>query len=389
MAVPSYLNFYYWAGTRFERWRSFLELIGELHRSTVGAFARRPITTFAVAHLGFGPWWGFLFVQWIFLALAAYSLGILAGRLDPEGRGKWASVGAFFLSFTVLFSFITPNDSFDEPAQYFFLFLCVNFLLRGQPRAFAISFFGALLARETSALLLPGFAVLWAQEKSHRWKSAAVFAGIPLLAYGLFFFWLGRPDDPQRFLYWQKNFQDGRTTGESLISLALALGVPALLGAMSGFRGNSAFVRAFGISCLINTPIVLLAAYARESRLFALRRVEGFSSVKADEWRVWSRYDGGLHRGNQASVPRKRLAPNGYARAARSSWAREAVGKRGLRKQAWRWILPAALVLLMAVYYHPAYRSAGSYRACAILLALLTAFPLLLRGRSSPELSSP
>jgi hypothetical protein len=267
--VPSLLNFYYWSPS-FGRWQRFLAHIVDLHARIVGPFTARPVTTFVIEGISslssLSLWWGFLLAQFILLTAAAYALARLSERLESP---PLFSLAAFFLSFTVLFSFVTPNDSYDEAAQYLFLFLSLNALVSGRDASFALLFFFALLARETSALLLPGLLLLgWVGRKT-AWKFA-----LPLAAFALYYFSRDAAPDPNRFLYWARNFKDGKTAFESLVSLGIALALPmALYGAacrLGIMRAHISWIRAFFWSTALNSPVIFLAAYARESRLFAL-----------------------------------------------------------------------------------------------------------------------
>lgn len=269
LLVPSLLNFYYWS-PNFSRWQRFLAYIVDLHANAVGPFTTRPVTTFLIQSLSAAThlpsWFGFVIVQFLLLTAAAYCLARLSERLESP---PLFSAAAFFLSFTVLFSFVTPNDSYDEAAQYLFLFLALRALVSGRDVSFAVLFFLALLARETTALLIPGFLLLgWAGKKS-AWKFA-----LPLAAFSFYYFTREAVADPHRFQYWARNLQSVKTAFESLVSLGLALALPmSLYGAarrLGLMRAHTPWLRAFFWSAVLNTPVVFYAAYARESRLFAL-----------------------------------------------------------------------------------------------------------------------
>lgn len=269
LAVPSLLNFYYWSPS-FARWQKFLAHIVDLHARIVGPFTTRPVTTFLIEGISsltaLSPWWGFVLAQFLLLTAAGYALARLSERLESP---PLFSLAAFFLSFTVLFSFVTPNDSYDEAAQYLFLFLGLNALAAGRDFSFALLFFMALLTRETSALLLPGLLPLGWRGKKSAWKFA-----LPLIAFALYYFTRDAAPDPNRFLYGARNFKDGKTAFESFVSLGIALALPlALLGSarrLGIMRNHGPWIRAFWWSAALNSPVIFLTAYARESRLFAL-----------------------------------------------------------------------------------------------------------------------
>ena len=269
--VPSLLNFYWWSD-RFPRWQAYMDYIFGLHRHTVGPFTRRPIVTtlmeWSSQGLSINLWWSFLLVQGILLTAAGYALGRLAEKLHGP-RTALLSVAVFFLSFTLLFSFITPNDSFDESAQYLFLFLTLWGIYERKSWACAPAFFFALLARESSLLLLPG---LWLLDRG-QWREKIGHYLWPLGAYALYFFTREAEGDPNRFFYWQKNFASPLLAFETFVSLGLALALPLLLLTWPGVRPEAstrAWRRAFSLTLALNTPVVFVAAYARETRLLAL-----------------------------------------------------------------------------------------------------------------------
>ncbi|RZA09713.1 MAG: hypothetical protein EOP11_00845 [Proteobacteria bacterium] len=269
LAVPSLLNFY-WRSSDPVRWERFLRYIIRLHSETVGPFTRRPVTTALLHQLYLrthDAWIAFLALQGTLLASAAFVLGITAAKEDGPEKA-WLAPLLFFLSFTVLFSFVTPNDSFDEPAQYLFFFLALFFLRQNLELGFACALFLACLARETTLLLLPG---LWLLDR----RDAGVVRRmpqfvLPILAWALFYFWKEAPGDPGRFLYWIKNFGGLKVGYESILSFALALAPAAIYFGQRPSLQESAWARAFLIAVALNTPIVFFAAYARESRLLAL-----------------------------------------------------------------------------------------------------------------------
>jgi hypothetical protein len=265
----------------------------DLHARLVGPFTTRPITTFLIQRISeaaaLSPWWGFVLAQFFLLTAAAYALGRLGERLMAPPR---LSLVAFFLSFTVLFSFVSPNDSYDEAAQYLFLFLGLNALVSAGDFSFALFFFFALLARETSVLLLPGMLLLgW-----RGWRSSWKFV-LPVAAFSLYYFSREASADPNRLYYWARNFQNAKVAWESLVSFGIALALPLalLLSAwrlgLTNARAHGSWIRAFFVSLALNGPAVFATAYARESRLFALPLVflwplcGGFVGDTARAWR--------------------------------------------------------------------------------------------------------
>lgn len=331
--VPSLLNFYWWSD-RFPKWQWFIGYIVSLHKTVVGPFTRRPVTTFLIEGVNaiffLSLWHAFLLVQGSLLIAAALALGGLAKRLHGT-RAAHFSIFVFFASFSVLFSFITPNDSYDEPAQYLFLFFSLLFLGRNSA-AFAASFFCALLARESSVLLLPGLLILDEARFTPKYLRKSWKFLLPLAGYAAFFFFQSGAEDPQRFQYWQKNFSDLQIAGESLVSLALALALPLLLywPVRQMKAVDPIWMRAFLVSAAINSPIILLAAYARETRLFSLPLI--FLWPHCGSWME------------------KLFA--GFREQELLAFAHQKVV-----------FLFLGFLTLAIFFYHPSYRSAESYRA--------------------------
>lgn len=346
-AVPSLLNFYWRSGDPV-RWERFLRYIIRLHAETVGPFTRRPVTT-ALLHQAYlifhDAWVSFLVVQGALLTASGIALGYLAKREDSVREGLGA-VAVYFLSFTVLFSFVSPNDSFDEPAQYLFLFLSLYFLRERLALGFSCAFLLALLSRETSLLLLPG---MWLVEpKAAKPINRALKYFLPIAAWAAFYFWKNAPGDPGRFGYWAKNFASPSIAFETFLSLGLALTLPAL----AFFSGrpkpeDAPWQKAFLLTFFLNTPIVLFAAYARESRLLALPAIF-----------LWPKAGPALE------------------------WWRAVARSRKLSTQPLL-LLTGALALSVAIWfsYQPHYRHVLSYRLYGSLLPLLWLIALLARAK--------
>jgi hypothetical protein len=350
LLIPSLLNFYHWSPS-FARWQRFLAHIVDLHARIVGPFTARPVTTFVIESIGaattLSPWWSFILAQLLFLTAAAYALARLSERLDSD---PLFTLATFFLSFTVLFSFVTPNDSYDEAAQYLFLFLSLNALLLKRDASFALLYFFALLARETSALLLPGLIVLGWESRKSAWKFA-----LPVAAFALYYLTRNAAPDPNRFLYWARNFKDIKTTFESLVSLCMALALPvALYGStrrLGSMRAHAPWLRAFFLGVALNSPVIFFFAYARESRLFALPLV--FLWPLCGAW-------------VQRILATKRESALGF----------------GLEPK-----LGIALILSLIVtvlFYRPNYRFPGGYEILAPIYLLLLLLGCSLRRVSPP-----
>ncbi len=197
----------------------------------------------------------------------------------------------YFLSFSVLFAFFPPIFSYDEPLQYCFIFAGLASYVKRQWMGYVLWFTAAMIARENTALLIVGLA-LSAQShfpsfrkmlRASNLRSFTVI-GLPILLYLIFFvffietydLWKGtRHEFSVRFLAFRDNFQDIRSSIETVASILLTLGTFSYFLINSNSRHSASetekrFIKAFILTCVLNTIIVLIAAFAREARLFSL-----------------------------------------------------------------------------------------------------------------------
>ena len=257
-------------------------------------FARRPITSWLIHQTGstFGirPGPSFIWVNFFFLFLSAVLLYRLSKTIGANHRqGMWNMV-AYFLTFSVLFAFFPPIFTYDEPVQYCFVFLALIAFYQRKWPFYLLCFTLAMISRETSALLIPGLMVLVSDQKTFPMKKGWVkylrvygILLLPLLFYMLYLvgfiarhdLWADTDDElSSRFSCFLENFENRRNIIETLTSLVMALGVFFYFAFFKWSRphtdGFRKYLNAFFVTALINTPVVLLTAFARESRLFAL-----------------------------------------------------------------------------------------------------------------------
>lgn len=239
------------------------------------AFARRPLTTWSIGALnaiGLTPKQGFITIGLLGFLLSGMLVFGLARQVGAGERTALLSQALFHGSPTVLMAWFDPLYTYDEPLQYAALLLALLLLLRARWVAFAMAFAVALLARETSLLLLPVFVLLAPDRR------AALLAG--LLGVAVLAVWLAlapmgasapelTADLARRSGYAALNFSRARI-GETIGFLLLVLALPLFV----ALRGPSAvpapWRRGFLLALLLNTPLVLVGAYAREARLLAL-----------------------------------------------------------------------------------------------------------------------
>ena len=266
----------------------------EVHRSMEPAFIKRPLTTRIIDGLvwaGISPGWAFALSGSLLFLIAGLLVRRRALALGLSLRECWLEQMVFHLLPTVLFAFFAPMYTYDEPLQYVFLVLALGAFAQQRHALFIVCFSCALLARETSVLLLPS--LLWlasaaqrnaeAERRGKRLLRLAVLA-TPLLVY-VAFLWFYLPhagivdsshaDLSGRFAFFDENFKDGDMSGETLCFAFLALGLPVFLIARYALSpmctdDHKRWIKAFVIAVVLNTAVVLVATKAREARLFAL-----------------------------------------------------------------------------------------------------------------------
>lgn len=257
-------------------------------------FARRPLTTLLIEQvsnsLGLTLGKTFIWVNFSLLFLAGPLLFRLSRVMDSGYVKGIMNMIIFFLSFSVLFAFFPPIFSYDEPLQYCLLFAGLTCFLKGQWLGYVLWFTAAMVARENTAFLIPGLLVLVKNlhlryQKAHamgRW-TPFLLVGLPVLLYTVFLVvFIERSDlwTPMQIEFGDRlfsiheNFRDPQSSIETLTSIVLTLGmfVYFIFGRFGHTpeKTEKKLVQAFVLSCSINTIIVLLAALAREARLFSL-----------------------------------------------------------------------------------------------------------------------
>lgn len=260
-----------------------------------GPFARRPFTTWLIETTSetFGMRLGVAFVpvNFVLLFLSGILIYLLSIRLKENKQQGLFNMLIYFLTFSILFAFFPPVFSYDEPLQYCFILLgLLAFIQKKWP--FHVVFFSlALITRETTILLLPALVVFLPglEIASKKWfaidrlRLYALIA-LPVLFYGIFitiYLWkhelvgATKTEMISRYTCFLENFENTKNTVESLVSFFVSLGVPLyfaflFLNRKSQNNFQKQFVFAFLLTALINTPIVFLSSFARESRLFAL-----------------------------------------------------------------------------------------------------------------------
>ena len=166
LLMPSMLNSYHNSNDGMQD-------ILNLH-TTFPPFARRPLTTWAVkgTMLFFkcNASTGFTIINFLFLYLNGIIIYFLSLSGNNNSTQSILNSIAFYLSFSVFFSFFAPIYTYDEPIQYFCLLGAIYFLAQKKWFVYLLAMpflWLSLVARETSVLLFPALYYLVLDEKSN------------------------------------------------------------------------------------------------------------------------------------------------------------------------------------------------------------------------------
>jgi hypothetical protein len=260
-----------------------------LSRLKFGEFARRPITTFLIQTLqdaGVSLEFAFLLVLYSGLIISFFRLFKLSLVLTQNIKAAYLSTFIFATSFWVIHAFFAEIYAYDEPWQYVFVFSSFLFLHRERWGWFSLFFLFALIARESTLLLLPGI-FLFFMVSTPLWSRANAMRILKVLwtlpAYGLFLFWFIKDNgleeksssymDDVRFKHLFYSFETMDLGIDTLTSLAMSVAVAGVLLVLRKRAGDdfkdSPWVWAFALNFGINAFITLTLTMGRETRIFA------------------------------------------------------------------------------------------------------------------------
>lgn len=256
--------------------RDYIESVIAAHSDgSDPAFARRPWTTIGIGMLtsvGLAPKQAFITVGLCGFFFAGVLVYLIAMRLGFGDRNALWSQALFHLSPTVLCAWFDPLYTYDEPIQYAAALGALLALLHQRWVIYVPALLLALMARETSLLLLPAFFLVAPRRRPAlvaTLVSASLFAAWIMMApHGASVSDIAA-DLSRRSGYFALNFSSVRI-GESVGFMLLVLALPIFLLLRHRALISPGLSRAFVIVLVLNTPLVLVGAYAREARLFAL-----------------------------------------------------------------------------------------------------------------------
>ena len=259
------------------------------------AFSRRPLTTILIETTsqlsGLSIGMSYIWMNYTLFFFSGVLLFWLAFKLTKEYWYSIFAMAAYFLTFSVLFAFFSPIYTYDEPLQYCLILLAFLALLNQRWLAYILCFTLATISRETSVLLLPAMVLFfpvgsnssrlfWSKENLRKWLLIVTPLFLYLIFLGIF---LSQKDllkgaeteVGDRFSCFLENFENQKNAVESIISIFLSLGTFLYLLWVFLKNGSPSIlekklINAFLLTFVLNTVVVLLLSFARESRLFAL-----------------------------------------------------------------------------------------------------------------------
>ncbi|MBU2946102.1 hypothetical protein [Zobellia uliginosa] len=265
------------------------------YHKEIAPFARRPLTTLLIEGsqqlFGFKAGYAFILVNFLLLGFSGVLIYWLSLLLKATKLQGIINMMVFFTSFSVLFAFFPPVFTYDEPLQYCSLLMAFIAFVKRKWFWYVILFSLAMVARETSVLLLPALILLLPGTQNHpreklgpNLKKNGICILSPILVYGcyiVFFIYHQRllhathTEITSRYSCFLENIESTKNLVESIVSIFITLG-PFLyltyfyLKQKENESWKTSFVYAFLFTALLNTPLVFMTAFARESRLFAL-----------------------------------------------------------------------------------------------------------------------
>ncbi|MBC29273.1 MAG: hypothetical protein CMH48_00360 [Muricauda sp.] len=249
-------------------------------------FSRRPLTTFLINAFAdfFGAEKGtaFVCVNFSLLFVAGMLLYLLSSHLGQNVKKSLINMTVFYGSFSVCFAFFPPIFSYDEPLQYSLVFAGMLFFFKKGWWQYVVLFTLAAISKESTVLLVFGLlplAKLSSPKQQFGLKNVFRIV-LPVVLFGIYltlFSWytnawnaLGT-EISQRTSCLAQNFGTPKKILETVFSFFLALS-PFLYLVLAKYKthSKSPFLKGFLLVLALNSVIVMVAALARESRLFAL-----------------------------------------------------------------------------------------------------------------------
>lgn len=265
--------------------------------NTLPAFVKRPLANWTIQFssnifdISIQDAWKL--VNFSFLFLSGLALQALSFALGGTLKQTLLNLFVFYFSFSNVFAFFPPLYTHDEPIQFFFLFLALLALKKGNSFFYIITFTLSLIARESGLILIPAIVIYFLYEQSKSFSQVfkptfiikLVLLGTPFIIYSILIAVLIRikgledgmsQDILERFKHIPINFGSQAKSIESIFNIFLILGVGLYFSFWGLIRkgknesNHLKYIKAFLLTCVINTIIVLTTTQAKEARLFVI-----------------------------------------------------------------------------------------------------------------------
>lgn len=260
-----------------------------LSRIQFGEFARRPLTTWliqSIEKLGLSLEWSFLFVEYLGIFMSILLLFQLTIKLLESERYAYLSTFIYITSFWVLHGLFAEIYAYDEPWQYVAIFSSFLYLRIKRWLLFSLFFLIAMIARESTLLLLPGIYFFFVIDRPLFSKVnliRTIQVGWIVPAYGVFLYTLIQAlnlatksssyMEDVRFKHLYYSFADTDIGIDTLTSFGLSVAVAATLlyarKTLPVIKNDMPWIWAFVLNFGVNAFITFTLTMGRETRIFA------------------------------------------------------------------------------------------------------------------------
>lgn len=286
---------------------NYLNDVVEYHSTQID-FAKRKVTTFFIKntskifHISIAD--SFVWVNFTLLSLCGIVIYFISIKKWNSFRKALFNCFFFYSSFSVLFAFYPPVYTYDEPAQYFFIFLGLYCYLFPRFLLLILCMFMSILVRETSILIW--FVLFIYHVRIHGFKMLhALYFAIPVIVYAIYFWYFYNQGNMEGLVSATKsrshafidNFGTTLAAVESVFSFVNTcifsiIFILILLYRNTVERVNRLWLESYFVLLLLNTFITIYFTLACESRLFYLPIIffVPYSCLIIDELKiVWTK----------------------------------------------------------------------------------------------------
>lgn len=274
---------------------AYLDQVVQLHETDI-TFSRRPLTNLGIRGLssvtGFSTGVSFIVFNYLAYFISGILLYFLSLRLGANTRQGILNMLLYFFCFSNLFAFFPPIYSYDDPLQFLFIFAGLIALYNKKWLFYLLWFTLAMIAREGTLFLIPALFFFMQTQFAEKQVKLLSFESIKrgfLLALPVVFYIvfitvyvkamkmqvMNNSAMEERLAHFKLNFDTQANAIESFISIYIICGVPLYL-LYTSLTANHLkekylpYAKAFILTFVLNTLIVVLFTKTREARLLVL-----------------------------------------------------------------------------------------------------------------------